>query len=157
MKKEEIKKIIPYDDPFLFVDEVEEISGNKISGFKQTNPGDYYFQGHFVDFPIMPGVLIAEALAQLSTILLRQKIGENHKDFHCLGYKIRSCHFYKPVFPGDRIKLEAEILGVYPTGENDSKIARVKAQATVDNDLKCEIRFSAAIVKKEGFKNKYKR
>lgn len=157
MKKEEIKKIIPYDEPFLFVDEVKEITDTKISGYKQTNPEDYYFQGHFVNFPIMPGVLIAEGLAQLSTIILRQKIGENHKNFHFLAYNIKSCHFYKPVFPGDRIDLEAEILGIYPLGKNGNKIARVKAQAQVKQDVKCEIRFSVAIIKKEGFENKYKK
>ena len=72
LSKEEVKKIIPYDEPFLFVDGVEEISGNKIAGFYQTSKNDYYFKGHFVDFPIMPGVLVIEALGQLSTIFLEK-------------------------------------------------------------------------------------
>ena len=74
LNKEQIKEIIPYQEPFLFVDGVEEIGENTISGFYQTSKDDYYFQGHFVDFKIMPGVLVIEALAQLSTILLRKKI-----------------------------------------------------------------------------------
>jgi len=148
MNKKEIKKIIPYDDPFLFVDEAEIINENEIVGSFQTKPEQYFFKGHFVDFPIMPGVLVVEALAQLSTILLRKKIGENHKNFHFLAYEVRSCQFYKPIFPGDKIKLKAEVLGIYPSNEK-TKIARIKSQALVENDLKAEARLSVAIVDKK--------
>ena len=58
--REQIKKIIPYDDPFLWVDEVEKIEGDIIVGCKRTSPEEPFFAGHFVDFPIMPGVLIVE-------------------------------------------------------------------------------------------------
>ena len=155
LTKEEIKKIIPYDDPFLFVHGVEEIKENEILGFYQTKNDDYYFKGHFVDFKIMPGVLVVEALAQLSTILLRKKIGENHKDYHFLAYDVRSCQFLKPIFPGDRIDLKAEILAIYPVPERKMKIARVKAQAFVKGELKVEARFSVVIIKKEDFSQKY--
>lgn len=151
----EIKKIIPYDDPFLFVDEVEKIGESKILGYKQTKPEDYYFKGHFVDFPIMPGVLVVEALAQLSTILLRKKIGQNHKNYHFLAYEVRSCQFYKPIFPGDKIKLKAEVLGIYPLEESENKIARIKSEAYVSEELKCEARFSVIIVNKREFEEKY--
>ena len=156
LNKEEIKKIIPYQEPFLFVDGVEEIKENEIFGFYQTSKEDYYFKGHFVDFKIMPGVLIVEAMAQLSTILLRKKIGENHKDYHFLAYDVKSVQFFKPIFPGDRIDIEAEILAIYPLPDSETKIARVKAQAFVENNLKCEARFSVAIIKKEEFEKKYK-
>jgi 3-hydroxyacyl-[acyl-carrier-protein] dehydratase/UDP-3-O-[3-hydroxymyristoyl] N-acetylglucosamine deacetylase/3-hydroxyacyl-[acyl-carrier-protein] dehydratase len=155
LNKEEIKKIIPYQEPFLFVDGVEEIKENKISGFYQTSKDDYYFKGHFVDFKIMPGVLVVEALAQLSTILLRKKIGENHKDYHFLAYEVKSCQFFKPIFPGDKIDLEAEILAIYQVPDSETKIARVKAQAFVKDDLKVEARFAVAVVKKEEFSKKY--
>jgi len=157
LNKQQIKEIIPYQEPFLFVDGVEEITENTISGFYQTAPEDYYFKGHFVDFKIMPGVLVVEALAQLSTILLRKKIVENHKDYHFLAFDVRSVQFLKPIFPGDKIALKAEILGVYPASKEktDNKIARVKGWALVGDDLKCEARFSVAIVLKEEFKQKY--
>ena len=155
LNKEEIKKIIPYQEPFLFVDGVEEIKENEIFGFYQTSKEDYYFKGHFVDFKIMPGVLIVEAMAQLSTILLRKKIGENHKDYHFLAYDVKSCQFFKPIFPGDRIDMEAEILAIYPIPDSDMKIARIKSQAFVKNDLKVEARFSVVIIKKEDFAKKY--
>ena len=155
LSKEEIKKIIPYDEPFLFVDEAEIISENEISGFYQTKPDDYYFKGHFVDFPIMPGVLILEALGQLATILLRKKIGENHKNYHFLAYDIRSVQFLKPIFPGEKITLKAEVLGIYPASET-IKIARVKGQVLIKNDLKSEGRFSVAIVEKKEFEKKHR-
>jgi 3-hydroxymyristoyl/3-hydroxydecanoyl-(acyl carrier protein) dehydratase len=157
LNKEEIKKIIPYQEPFLFVDGVEEIKENKISGFYQTSKEDYYFKGHFVDFKIMPGVLIVEAMAQLSTILLRKKIGENHKDYHFLAYDVKSVQFLKPIFPGDKIEMEAEILGVYPVSNSDMKVARIKARAFVEKDLKCETRFSVVVIKKKDFEERYKK
>lgn len=153
MKKEEIKKIIPYDDPFLFLDEVKILSENKIKGFFQTNKDQYFFKGHFVDFKIMPGVLIVEAMAQLSTILLRKKT-EDHKNYHFLAYDVRSVQFLKPIFPGDKIELEAEILGIYPT-DSKTKIAHIKAKTLVEKDLKAEARFSVAIVDKKEFSKKY--
>lgn len=168
LTKEQIKEIIPYDEPFLFVDGVEEIGENTISGFYQASKEAPYFKGHFVDFKIMPGVLVVEALAQLSTILLRQKFGENHKKFHFLAYHVRSCQFYKPIFPGDKIILKDEILGIY-----QNQIAHVKGQALVGEELKvaetsshlpprpasrglaCEARFSVAMIDKDEFKTKY--
>lgn len=157
LSKEEIKKIIPYQEPFLFVDKVTEIKENEILGFYQTSKQDYYFQGHFVDFKIMPGVLTVEAIAQLSTILLRKKIGENHKDYHFLAFEVRSCQFLRPIFPGDKIDLKATVLALYPLPNSKTKIARIKGQAFVDGELKTEIRFSVAIVDKKEFEQKYKK
>lgn len=150
LTKEQIKEIIPYDEPFLFVDGVEEMGENTISGFYQTSAEDYYFKGHFVDFKIMPGVLVVEALAQLSTILLRKKIGQTHKKYHFLAYDVRGVQFLKPIFPGDKIILRAEILGIYPA--NGTKISHIKGRASVAEELKCEARFSVAIIEKEKFK-----
>jgi 3-hydroxymyristoyl/3-hydroxydecanoyl-(acyl carrier protein) dehydratase len=155
LTKEEIKKIIPYQEPFLFVDQVLEIKENEISGFYQTSFNDYYFEGHFVDFKIMPGVLVVEAMAQLSTILLRKKIGENHKDYHFLAYDVKSVQFLKPIFPGDRIDIKAEVLAIYQVPDPETKIARIKSQAFVKDDLKVEARFSVVIIKKEKFAKKY--
>jgi len=157
LNKEEIKKIIPYQEPFLFVEGVTEIKENKISGFYQTSENDYYFKGHFVDFKIMPGVLVVEAMAQLSTILLRKKIGESHRDYHFLAYDVKSVQFLKPIFPGDKIDIEAEVLAIYPILNSEMKIAKIKGQAFVKGNLKCEARFCVAIVKREEFEKKYQR
>jgi 3-hydroxymyristoyl/3-hydroxydecanoyl-(acyl carrier protein) dehydratase len=97
----------------------------------------------------MPGVLVVEALAQLSTILLRQKI-KHHKNYHFLAYDVRSVQFLKPIFPGDKIQLKIEVLGIYPA--NSIKIAHIKGQALANQDLKCEARFSVAIIDKKALK-----
>jgi 3-hydroxyacyl-[acyl-carrier-protein] dehydratase len=103
----------------------------------------------------MPGVLVVEAMAQLSTILLRKKIGENHKDYHFLAYDVKSVQFLKPIFPGDRIDIKAEVLAIYQVPDPETKIARIKSQAFVKDDLKVEARFSVVIIKKEKFAKKY--
>jgi len=69
-----------------------------IVAYKQTSLDEPYFAGHFVDFPIMPGVLIVEGIAQTATILLRQKIGPEHKNKHLLAYQVRSAQFFSPIF-----------------------------------------------------------
>ena len=150
LNKEQIKKIIPYQEPFLFVDSIEEIGENTISGFYQTSPDDYYFKGHFVDFKIMPGVLVVEGIAQTGTILLRKKMGESHKKNLLLAYQVRSAQFLKPIFPGDKIKYQVELLGFY-----GFKIANFKGEALVGEERKCEVRFSCAVVDKDEFKTKY--
>ncbi|MBZ9578508.1 beta-hydroxyacyl-ACP dehydratase [Patescibacteria group bacterium] len=147
----EIKKIIPYDDPFLFVDGVEEIGENFIIGHKQTKPEDYFFKGHFVDFPIMPGVLVVEAIAQLSSILLRRKIGKDHQKKHILAYQVKNASFYKPIFPGDKIILKAKVLNII-----DEKISKILGSALVGNEPKCEVRFICAIIDKKEFEEKYR-
>lgn len=157
LDKNEIKKIIPYEEPFLFVDGVLEMKEDEILGFYQTLPNDYYFEGHFVDFKIMPGVLVVEALAQLSTILLRKKIGEDHKNYHFLAYNVKSVQFLKPIFPGDKIDLFAQVLAIYPLPNSKTKIARVLAKAFVKEELKVQARFSVAIVDKKEFEEKYKK
>jgi NAD(P)H-dependent flavin oxidoreductase YrpB (nitropropane dioxygenase family)/3-hydroxymyristoyl/3-hydroxydecanoyl-(acyl carrier protein) dehydratase len=148
--KEQIKQIIPYDDPFLWVDQIEKIEGDVIVGYKQTLSLDPYFKGHFVDFPIMPGVLVVEGIAQTGTLLLRTKMGDNHKQKHLLAYQVRGAMFYSPILPGDRIRYRVQLLGVY-----NSKLANFVGEAYVGTVLKCEVRFSVAIMDKEEMKQNF--
>jgi NAD(P)H-dependent flavin oxidoreductase YrpB (nitropropane dioxygenase family)/3-hydroxymyristoyl/3-hydroxydecanoyl-(acyl carrier protein) dehydratase len=150
MNREQIKKIIPYDDPFLWVDEVEKIEGNTIIAYKYTSKDDAYFKGHFTDMPIMPGVLVVEGLAQTGTILLRKKIGKIHKEKHLLAYQVRSAFFYKPIFPGDKIRYEVTLFGFHAF-----KVANFKGEVFVGEEKKCEVRFSVAVVDKQEFKKEY--
>lgn len=149
--KEQIKEIIPYQDPFLWVDEIESIEGDTIVGFKQTSVDDEYFKGHFVGFPIMPGVLVVEGIAQTGTLLLREKIGKDHKKKHLLAYQVRSALFYEPIWPGDRIKYKVKLLGIY-----NAKIANFLGEAYVNESRKCEVRFSVAVIDKEEMEEKKK-
>jgi len=146
--RKQIKEIIPYDDPFLWVDEVEKIENNIIIAYKNTKADDPYFKGHFVDFPIMPGVLVVEGLAQTGTILLRQKI-KDHKNKHLLAYQVRSAFFYEVILPGDKIKYKVRLLGIH-----GNKIANFIGEAYVDESKKCEVRFSVAIVGKDELNQK---
>jgi NAD(P)H-dependent flavin oxidoreductase YrpB (nitropropane dioxygenase family)/3-hydroxymyristoyl/3-hydroxydecanoyl-(acyl carrier protein) dehydratase len=151
LNKNQIKEIIPYKEPFLWVDEVESIEGNTIIGYKYTSIKDPYFKGHFVDLPIMPGVLVVEGVAQIGTILLRKKIGKDHKKKHLLAYQVRSAFFYKPIFPGDKIRYEVKLLGFYAY-----KIANFKGEVFVGDEKKCEVRFVVAVIDKDEFKETFR-
>ena len=153
MNKGQIKKTIPYDDPFLFVDGVEEISENKIKGYYLASATKEYFKGHFVDLKIMPGVLIIEGLAQLSSILLRKIVGTNNKDYHFLAYNVKSADFLKPIFPGNKIILKAEILNIFDGKKN--MVADIRAEALVGSEIKCKALFSIATISKEKFAQTY--
>ena len=148
--KEQIKEIIPYKEPFLWVDEIEKIERDTIVGYKQTLPQDDYFAGHFVDFPIMPGVLVVEGIAQTGSLLLREKIGNSHQNKHLLAYQVRTAQFVAPIFPGDKIKYRVQLVGFY-----DGRIANFVGEASVKGVLKCETRFSVAVMDKSEMKEKF--
>ena len=106
MDIDEIKKIIPHRYPFLLVDRITDCDmESRIVGIKNVTTNEPFFQGHFPDFPIMPGVLIIEALAQVACILaLKILKKEGHGSVFFTG--IDGAKFRKPVRPGDQLKLE---------------------------------------------------
>jgi 3-hydroxyacyl-[acyl-carrier-protein] dehydratase len=107
--KGKIKSILPHREPFLFIDEIIEIDGtDKVIAVKNIKESESFFEGHFPDRPIMPGVLIIEAMAQTSIILYsvdKPKIAEAHPAYY-LG-KVKA-EFLAPVYPSDRLIIEAE-------------------------------------------------
>lgn len=107
--KEEIKKIIPQRDPFLMIDEIEEVEpGEHAICYKNVNENEYYFQGHFPGNPIMPGVLITESLAQTGAVAILSV--EENKGKNALFAGIDKMKFKQMVKPGDRLKLEVSII-----------------------------------------------
>ncbi len=109
LNKEEIKKIIPQRDPFLMIDEVEDfVPGESAIAYKNVNIEEWYFKGHFPGNPIMPGVLIAESLAQTGAVAILS-VDEN-KGKNALFGGIDKMRFKRQVVPGDRLKLEVKII-----------------------------------------------
>jgi len=107
----EIMKLLPHRYPFLLVDRVTEIDpGKKIVGLKNVTINEPFFPGHFPGHPVMPGVLIVEAMAQTAAILVYSSSDDN-KDKITYFVGIDNTKFRKPVVPGDQLRLELEVIG----------------------------------------------
>lgn len=128
LKKEDIEKIIPQRDPFLMIDEIENmVVGKSCIGYKYVNEDEWYFKGHFPNNPIMPGVLIVEALAQTGAVAIlsqKENIGKN-----VLFGGMDKIRFKKQVKPGDILKLEVQII------KRKGKVGIGSVIATVNNIL----------------------
>ncbi|WP_055070771.1 3-hydroxyacyl-ACP dehydratase FabZ [Clostridium massiliamazoniense] len=126
----DIKKILPHRYPFLLVDKVEYLEeGSKVIAYKNVTANEEFFQGHYPEYPIMPGVLIVEALAQTGAIALLTK--EEFKGKTPLFAGINKARFKKQVVPGDVLKLEVEITKLKgPVGIG-------KGTASVDGKIAC--------------------
>ena len=139
----EIKKVIPHRYPFLMVDRVVECDmESRIVGIKNVTADEPFFQGHFPEFPVMPGVLIIEALAQVACILaLKILKKEGHSSVFFTG--IDGAKFRKPVVPGDQLRLELNML------KQRGTIFRFQAQAFVEDALVTECTLQAMLGKTE--------
>lgn len=133
-----IKETIPHRYPFLLVDKVIEIEeGKRVTGIKNVTINEPFFQGHFPDYPVMPGVLILEALAQVGAIAVLGMEQNKGKIGFLAG--VDKCRFKRQVKPGDQLKLEVEIIRI------KGPIGKGKAIATVDGETACEAEIMFAI------------
>ncbi|MEZ5355012.1 MAG: 3-hydroxyacyl-ACP dehydratase FabZ [Bryobacteraceae bacterium] len=123
--------ILPHRYPMLMVDKIVEMEEKRIVGIKNVTFNEPFFTGHFPDNPVMPGVLIVEALAQVAGVLVLHAM-EDRKSKVIFMARIEDASFRRPVRPGDQLKLEVELLHGRPTR------ARMKGTATVDGDLCAE-------------------
>lgn len=134
----EIKKIIPHRYPFLLVDQIVELEEEKRAvGIKNVTINEPFFQGHFPDYPVMPGVLIVEALAQVGAVAMLKK--EENQGKLALFAGIDKCRFKRQVKPGDQLRLEVEIL------RSRGPIGKGKGIATVNGEVACETELMFAI------------
>ena len=139
LNKEQIKEIIPQREPFLMIDEVEEyIPGESCIAYKNVNEDEYYFKGHFPGNPIMPGVLMVEALAQTGAVAILSM--EENQGKNALFGGINNLKFKKQVVPGDRLKLEVKII------KKKGPIGIGEAIATVDGKVAVKGELTFAIV-----------
>jgi 3-hydroxyacyl-[acyl-carrier-protein] dehydratase len=139
LDKEQIKEIIPQREPFLMIDEVEQyIPGESCTAYKYVNKDEYYFKGHFPGNPIMPGVLMVEALAQTGAVAILSM--EENKGKNALFGGINNLKFKKQVVPGDTLKLEVKII------KRKGPIGIGEAIATVDGKVAVKGELTFAIV-----------
>ena len=140
---EDIIKILPHRYPFLLVDRVTELElGKRIVGYKNVTADEPFFQGHFPDNPIMPGVLIVEAMAQTGGVLARLTVSggqDPDRMEKILFMAIDKVKFRRPVVPGDRLVFEVVPL------RSGSRVWKLAGRATVDGQLAAEAELTATI------------
>ena len=126
----EIEKYLPHRYPFLLVDKIIDIEEMKITGIKNVTINEPFFQGHFPEHPVMPGVLIIEALAQTCGVLALKRKENLGKLAYFLS--INNAKFRKPVFPGDTLTLEIAVT------RHKGKIVQTHGVAKVEGNVVCE-------------------
>lgn len=138
LEAQDIKDIIPHRYPFLLVDKIIEIDEAKRAvGLKNVTINEPFFQGHFPEYPVMPGVLIVEAMAQVGAIAVLNMEENKGKIGFLAG--LDKCRFKRQVKPGDQLRLEVEIIRM------KGPIGKGKGRATVDGELACEAEITFAI------------
>ncbi len=144
MDIQEIQQLLPHRYPFLLVDRVVEIvPGQKLVAYKNVTMNEDFFNGHFPGHPVMPGVLILEALAQATAILAykTEKMDPSRKVTYLMS--VDGARFRKPVVPGDRLQLNIEVV------RHKGAIWKTKGTATVDGAKVAEGEFLATVVDKD--------
>ncbi|MGH7369670.1 MAG: 3-hydroxyacyl-ACP dehydratase FabZ [Candidatus Methylomirabilaceae bacterium] len=144
MEIRHIQEILPHRYPFLLIDRILEFQpGRRIIALKNVTINEVFFQGHFPGHPIMPGVLVIEAMAQAGGVLLMQTLNltAEKKLFYFTG--IDRARFRRPVVPGDQVKFEVEILQLR------RRNCRMRGHAYVEDKLAAEAELSCVVVDRE--------
>ena len=136
---EEIKKLIPHRKPFLFIEKCKILERGKIGeSFKTFDESEYFFEGHFPNNPIVPGVVIVEAMAQTAGVVVSENY-INNKDQLVLFMSINKAKFRKPVLPNYKIKFYVEMIN------NIKNVYKFLGKAFYEDSLVSESEFSAMI------------
>ncbi len=126
-----IRKILPHRYPMLLVDRILELDETHIVGVKNVTSNEPFFNGHFPDFPVMPGVLIIEAMAQVAGVQVLSTIPDRHKKLVLLA-SVEEARFRKPVRPGDQLVIEMTLL------KRKATLAKMSGTAKVDGEVVAE-------------------
>ncbi len=126
-----IRDILPHRFPMLLVDRIEELEPERVVGIKNVTINEPFFMGHFPDFPVMPGVLIIESMAQVAGVLVLSSIPDRHKKLVLLA-SVEEAKFRKQVRPGDQLRIEMKV------AKRKATIAKMFGTATVDGTVVAE-------------------
>ena len=140
---QEILEFLPHRYPFLLIDRITEFESQKrLVAIKNVTINEPFFQGHFPGYPIMPGVLVVEAMAQAGGIIMLHEI-EDRASKLVVFTGIERAKFRRPVTPGDQLRIEVEVLSFR------SRAGKIQGRATVDGKLACEATLTCAVVTRE--------
>jgi beta-hydroxyacyl-ACP dehydratase FabZ len=126
-----IRDILPHRYPFLLVDRIVEMDEERIVGIKNVTVNEPFFEGHFPDFPVMPGVLIVESMAQVAGILVLKSIPDRHSKLVLLA-SVEEAKFRKPVRPGDQLRIEMRM------ERRKATVVKMRGEATVEGAVVAE-------------------
>ena len=131
MDIQQIQEILPHRYPFLLVDRIEQVEPDRIVGIKNVTINEPFFVGHFPDFPVMPGVLIVEAMAQVAGVLVLSQM-QDRKTKLVLLAAVEEAKFRRPVRPGDQLRIEMKMI------KRKATIAKMSGTATVGGAVVAE-------------------
>ena len=138
----EIRRILPHRYPMLLVDRIIELEPERVVGLKNVTANEPFFNGHFPDFPVMPGVLIVEAMAQTAGVLVLSSIPDREKKLVLLA-SVEYAKFRRPVVPGDQLRIEMTVL------KRKTSVAKMAGKATVDGVLVAEAEVMCKLADKD--------
>ena len=138
-----IREVLPHRYPFLLVDRIEELETERVVGIKNVTVNEPFFAGHFPDYPVMPGVLIIEAMAQVAGVLVLNSIPDRHTKLVLLA-SIEEAKFRKPVRPGDQLRIEMKL------SKRKANIAKMHGTATVNGVVVAEAEMMCMLTDRPG-------
>jgi 3-hydroxyacyl-[acyl-carrier-protein] dehydratase len=139
---DEIRKILPHRYPMLLVDRILELEADRIVGIKNITANEPFFAGHFPEFPVMPGVLIVEAMAQVAGVLVLKEIPDRANKLVFLA-GIDNAKFRRPVLPGDQLRIEMKVM------KKKASVAKLQGVATVDGAVVAEVEVLCKLADRE--------